>query len=109
MNILQLRCLVAIADEGSFSRAGLRLGLSQPAVSLPIRRLEERRGDAVCLRQGRRVTLTRLGEAIRASAREALRAIGDSETTAEHLRGAVTGSVAFGTFPGCGGMNVPEM
>lgn len=109
MNILQLRCLVAIADEGSFSRAGLRLGMSQPAVSLQIRRLEERLGDAVFLREGRRVTLTLLGEAILPHAREALRAIGDIETTAEHLRGAVTGSVAFGTIPGCGGMNVPEM
>lgn len=54
LDIDLLRTLVAIADSGSFSTAATRLGRTQSAVSLQIKRLEESVGQALLVRsQGR--------------------------------------------------------
>ena len=41
MEIRQLRCFVAVVDEGSFTDAGISLGISQTAVSRNLAALEE--------------------------------------------------------------------
>lgn len=109
MDVRQLRCLVAIVDEGSFSGAGRRLGMSQPAVSVQIQRLESELGEPVFLREGRQVSLTAVGEAIVPHARGAIRALRDAETAVHLSRGVVSGTIAFGTLPGCGGLAVPGL
>lgn len=109
MDVRQLRCLVAIVDEGSFSGAGRRLGMTQPAVSVQIRRLEGELGEPVFLRDGRRISLTATGEALLPHARGALRALHDAETAVQAARGVVSGTVVFGAMPGCGGIGVPEV
>src|SRR5215813_11685886 len=53
---------VAIAEEGSVTRAALRLHLSQPAVSHHLRSLEDRIGARLFQRGKRRMTATPLGE-----------------------------------------------
>lgn len=109
MDFRQFRCLVAIVDEGSFSGAGRRLGMSQPAVSLQIQRLESGLGEPVFFREGRRVRLTAVGEALLPHARTAMRAFQDARVAVEHSRGAISGSILFGTVPGCGGVGVPGL
>lgn len=69
--------LLALADEGSFTRAAARLGTSQSAVSLTIRRLEARLGFRLVTRTTRSVALTEAGERLVASIRPALRSIDD--------------------------------
>ena len=60
-----LRALVAIADSGSFSAAALRLGRTQSAISLQIKRLEEAVGHPLLERsQGRVVGPTAEGREI---------------------------------------------
>lgn len=109
MDIRQLRCLLAIVDEGSFSSAGRRLGMAQPAVSAQIQRLEREIGDQVFFRDGRTVSLTAVGEVMVPHARAAIRAMRDAEAAAQAARGVVSGTVTFGAMPGCGGLGVPEM
>src|SRR5262249_51245752 len=57
-----LELTVAIAEEGSVTRAALRLHLSQPAVSHHLRSLEDRIGARLFHRGKRRMTATPLGE-----------------------------------------------
>ena len=57
-----LRTFVAVAEEHSFSRAGERLNMAQPAVSQQIRRLEMQLGVMVLRRNSRNVGLTPAGE-----------------------------------------------
>lgn len=57
----QLRAFTVLASEGSFTRAGRFLHLTQSAISHAIRSLEEELGCQLFLRQGRRVFLTHHG------------------------------------------------
>lgn len=68
-----LRCFVTIAETGSFTRAGERLGRTQSAVSLQIKRLEDQIGRAVLERTPRSLKLTAEGERLLGSARQLLR------------------------------------
>ena len=62
MELRQLRCFSAVAEMGSFSRAAVELGLSQPALSKQIRALEEDLGVALLIRDGRGARLTAAGD-----------------------------------------------
>lgn len=57
----QIRAFDAVAREGSFSRAAELLGVTQPALTIQVKALEERYGVKLLLRQGRSVQLTELG------------------------------------------------
>ncbi|KAA0020074.1 LysR family transcriptional regulator [Antrihabitans cavernicola] len=59
--IRHLRFFVAVAEEGHFGRAAASLGMTQPPVSLGVRRLEERLGLALFERSSRGVALTQAG------------------------------------------------
>lgn len=56
-----LRAFVRVAETGSFTRAGQVTGASQSAVSLKIKKLEERLGDMLLSRSPRSVRLTSFG------------------------------------------------
>jgi DNA-binding transcriptional LysR family regulator len=60
----QLRSFLAIVDSGSFTRAAERVHKTQSAVSMHIRRLEERLGCALFVKQGRGARLTAEGESL---------------------------------------------
>lgn len=68
-----LRTFVAIAEVKNLTRAGERLGRTQSAVSLQLRRLEDRLGVTLFTRDPRRVVLTGEGEALLPQARQMLR------------------------------------
>ena len=61
MDTRQLAAFCAVVERKSFSQAAERLGLSQPAVSLQIRSLEQRLGQQLFDRSGRRVEPTEAG------------------------------------------------
>lgn len=67
-----LRCFVMVAEQGGFTAAGSALGLTQSAVSLKIKRLEELVRRPVFRRTSRAVALTRDGETLLAYARRML-------------------------------------
>jgi DNA-binding transcriptional LysR family regulator len=68
-----LRSFVQVVETGGFTRAGERLGKSQSAVSLQLRRLEDQLGTRLMLRDPHRITLTAPGEALLVQARRLLR------------------------------------
>lgn len=61
-NINQLLAFVAVAREGSFTRAAAQIGVSQSALSHSIRDLEERIGIRLLTRTTRKVVSTSVGE-----------------------------------------------
>jgi DNA-binding transcriptional LysR family regulator len=72
LDTTQLRSLVAIAETGSFTRAASKVNLTQPAISLQIKRLEEQVGRKLIERGGRKLTLTHEGEVLLGFARRIL-------------------------------------
>jgi len=75
MKVRQLACFVAVVEEGSFTRAAQRIGVTQPSLSQHIRALEEELGGAVLERLPRGIALTPAGRTLLPEARAALRAI----------------------------------
>jgi len=73
LDLDQLQSFCAIADCGSFTAAARRVNKTQSAVSMQIKRLEERLGQALLSRDGRSVSLTNHGEELYARARRMLR------------------------------------
>ncbi len=71
-DLISLRALVAIAEEGSFSAAAQKIGRTQSAVSLQIAKLEERIDAKLFERTSRKVTITAAGEKFTAYARRIL-------------------------------------
>ncbi|KJZ18582.1 LysR family transcriptional regulator [Loktanella sp. S4079] len=78
-----LTVFVAVAEEGSFTQAAVRLGVSQSAVSHTIRRLEASLGFRLLNRTSRSVSTTEMGEKLLATLRPGLSQI---ETRIEELR-----------------------
>ncbi|GCE88868.1 LysR family transcriptional regulator [Komagataeibacter diospyri] len=70
MQYVQLRAFHAVAEHGSFSRAASALGLTQPAISDQVRRLEQEFGVTLFNRRGRTVKLTDLGRRLLLTTRQ---------------------------------------
>jgi DNA-binding transcriptional LysR family regulator len=75
MNFRQLECFVAVVDEGSFTRAARRVGISQPSLSQHIRALEADVSGTLLDRLPQGVSLTPAGRVLLPEARLAVRAL----------------------------------
>ena len=67
-----LRALVTVVEVGGFAKAGELLCLSQPAVSLQIKRLEDLLGKKLFKKQGQRQVLNHQGEMLLPLAKQVL-------------------------------------
>jgi DNA-binding transcriptional LysR family regulator len=72
LDLAALRSFVTVADAGGGTRAAAQLNLTQSAVSMQLKRLEEATGQALIDRSGRGVALTPLGEQLAGHARRML-------------------------------------
>jgi DNA-binding transcriptional LysR family regulator len=96
MDLRQLSYFVAVAEEGQFTRAAVRVSVAQPAVSAQIRRLEQELGEALFHRDRSAVRLTIAGEALLPHARAALAAADRGRDTIASLRGLLHGRLEVG-------------
>jgi DNA-binding transcriptional LysR family regulator len=108
MDTRQLAAFCAVVERKSFSQAAERLGVTQPAVSLQIRSLEQRLGRQLLDRSGRRVEPTEAGLRLYASAQRLL-ALEENllEELSQDDKGALTGTLDLGASTGPGGTVVP--
>lgn len=107
MNVKQLRAFLTVAQTLSFAQAGERLHLSQPALSLTIKALEEDLGGQLLSRTTRSVSLTPEGEVLLPLARQLL---ADWDNTEELLRQRFTlqlGKVSVAAMPSFAGNLLP--
>lgn len=99
MDIKQLRYFLEIARTGGYSRAAEKLAVSQPALSVSIRKLEEELGVKLFYTFDRQQRLTDEGERLLAGARRLLDVYRETvESVAEAGRGAA-GSFTLGLSP----------
>ncbi|GHA30622.1 LysR family transcriptional regulator [Devosia pacifica] len=94
LDLDQLKSFCAIADCGSFTEAARRVHKTQSAVSMQIKRLEDRLGYPLLTRDGRSVATTQHGEALYARARQMLRI--NAEILDYFADEDLSGSVRFG-------------
>ncbi len=92
-NLRDLHAFTVIAEEGSFTRAAARLGVSQSALSQTIRGLEARLGVRLLSRTTRSVSPTEAGERLLATVAPALREIDEGLAGLSELRDKPAGSV----------------
>ena len=97
LQVTHLRTLQASARHGSFSRTAQALNLTQPAVSMQVRHLEQALGLPLLERVGKRAFPTRAGEVLLAHADRALRELEAGVERVQQLRGVVAGRVRLGT------------
>jgi DNA-binding transcriptional LysR family regulator len=110
MDTRQLAAFCAVVERKSFSQAADRLGVTQPAVSLQIRSLEERLGQRLFDRSGRRVEPTEAGLRLYRGAQRLL-ALEQQvlEDVAGDEDGELRGELAIGAATGPGATVVPVL
>jgi DNA-binding transcriptional LysR family regulator len=97
LNFDQLRTLLEVIEQRSFSAAARRLNLTQPAVSLQIRELERRFGLRLVERLGKRAHATVPGRELVEAAQRIFRECNHAEAAMRRFREGWTGRVHVGT------------
>ena len=99
LTLRQLRYFEALARHGHFGRAAEACAVSQPALSLQIRDLEESLGAELFERSPRQVRLTRFGEEFAPRVREILRAVDELADVARASHSWLSGRLRIGVIP----------
>jgi len=97
MDISALQAFIAVAESGSFSRAGERIFLTQPAISKRIAALEQDIGARLFDRVGRKIHLTPAGEALLLRTRAVLSELEDIKRDITNLSGTIAGELSVAT------------
>lgn len=93
-----LRCFITVAREGTVSRAASMLKLTQPAVSLQLKALEESTGMPLFNRTSNGFILTEAGAQLLPLAHKAVAAASDFKTMADSLNKTQRGTLRVGTI-----------
>jgi DNA-binding transcriptional LysR family regulator len=96
MELWQLEVFLAVAAEKSFSRAGQKLGRTQPAISSAVKLLEDELGEPLFDRLGKSVRLTASGELLSDYAGRLLRLREEATLALGELRGLSRGTLRLG-------------
>jgi len=98
-SLRQYEYVVAIDDHGTFSHAARACGVSQPALSTQVRRLESTLGVDLFERRPTGVIATRAGERVIEMARRVVASAEDVVATAQTLRDPLRGTMRLGVIP----------
>jgi DNA-binding transcriptional LysR family regulator len=106
MELRQLRYLVALAEEQSFTRAAGRVLVAQPALSQQIAKLEAEVGVPLVDRTTRRVRMTEAGERLVEHARRVLKQVDVAREELSDLGGVRGGRLTIGASQTVGGFDL---
>src|SRR5438874_2378179 len=99
VTLRQLRYFDALARHGHFGRAAEACAISQPALSMQIKELEDTLGGMLLERSARQVALTRFGEDFARRARDILRSVDELGDFAGASRDRLAGRLRIGMIP----------
>ncbi|WP_068119506.1 LysR family transcriptional regulator [Tropicimonas marinistellae] len=99
IDLKDLQCLSALARQKHFARAAKECGISQPAFSMRIRKLEDRLQTPIVKRGNRFQGLTEEGQMIVRHARKIMDEVKAFEHEVSSTRGEISGSLKLGVIP----------
>jgi len=99
VTLRQLRYFDALARHGHFGRAAKACAISQPALSMQIKEMEEALGGMLLERSARQVTLTKFGEELAGRIRDILRSVEELGDFARASRDRFAGRLRMGMIP----------
>ncbi|WP_067102603.1 LysR family transcriptional regulator [Marinomonas atlantica] len=108
MNIKQVKAFLSVAESMSFAQAAHQLHLSQPALSLAIKSLEESLGGKLLTRTTRTIALTPEGEALMPIARQLLAQWQDAEDEMKQRFALQMGKISIAAMPSFAGSLLPK-
>lgn len=109
MELHQLRCFLAVIDEGGFNRATTRLRMTQPALSYQIKQLEQELGAPLFHRRPGGVSPTEAGRVLSTQARVVLEAARKAQLAVQELAPGVVGEIRIGTVNSVGIYFLPQV
>ena len=109
MELHQLQCFIAVLEEGGFKRATARLGITQPALSYQIKRLEEELGVQVFHRGPGGITPTEAGRVLLEHAHHVIAAVREAHEAVREQSGGVTGEIRIGAIKCVGQYFLPHV
>jgi LysR family hydrogen peroxide-inducible transcriptional activator len=99
VTLRQFRYFDALARHGHFGRAAEACSISQPALSMQIKELEETLGGMLLERSARQVALTKFGEELAQRVRDILRSVDELGDFARASRDRLAGRLRIGMIP----------
>src|SRR5436190_1018539 len=99
VTLRQLRYFNALARHGHFGRAAEACAISQPALSMQIKELEDALGGVLLERNARQVALTAFGEEAAPRVRDILRSVDELGDFARASRDRLAGRLRIGMIP----------
>ncbi len=109
MELHQLQCFIAVLEEGGFKRATARLGITQPALSYQIKRLEEELGIQVFHRGPGGITPTEAGRILLDHAHHVIGLVREAHESVRQLSAGVTGELRIGALKCVGQYFLPHV
>jgi len=109
VNLRDLEYLVAVADYGHFGRAAAACHVTQPTLSVQLRKLEVELGVQLVERNARQALLTPAGEEVVARARAVLHETESIREIARRTRDPESGRLRIGLFPTLGPYLLPHV
>jgi LysR family transcriptional regulator, hydrogen peroxide-inducible genes activator len=109
ITLRQLRYFNALARQGHFGRAAEACAISQPALSMQIKDLEDALGAVLLERSPRQVALTTFGEEAAPRVRDILRLVDELEDLARASRDRLAGRLRIGMIPTIAPYLLPEV
>ncbi len=109
VTLRQLRYFDALTRHGHFGRAAEACSISQPALSMQIKELEDILGGVLIERGARQVVLTRFGEDLAQRARDILRSVDELGDFARATRDRLVGQLRIGMIPTIAPYLLPEI
>lgn len=109
MDLYQLRCFIAVAEELHFGRAAKRLFITQPPLSRQIQLLEHSLGVQLLERTNRSVQLTRAGQHFLTDAQRILAFADQARQLTQQIAKGEQGKLSIGFTAVCGYKMIPEL
>jgi LysR family hydrogen peroxide-inducible transcriptional activator len=99
MNLRDLKYLISVAKEQHFARAAEKSFVSQPTLSMQIKKLEDELGVQIFERSQKKFLITKIGEEIIKKAEIILREAEEIKNLAQNSKDPFSGEIRIGAFP----------
>jgi DNA-binding transcriptional LysR family regulator len=109
VELSQLQCFIAVLEKGGFKRATARLGITQPALSYQIKRLEEELGVQVFRRGRGGITPTEAGRVLLEHAHHVIETVREAHQAVRELSSGVNGEIRVGALKCVGTYFLPRV